>query len=172
MKRKILIISILLVVVTSISIYLYRYGINPNVIRIVNAEKIFEIKEVYPITRMEPDIYFYEDKKGVKRIYEPTDYYIVLTKNGSLCKYTTGSYIKGIKYSEYTIEKTKKLSKDEIKELTMEIDNLDDIKFDYYSSGGSFGSGGKGYCITQNDKTKHVDKNKLNNILKKYGFEF
>ena len=174
MKKKILIISIILVVVITISVLLYRYGINPKVIKIVNSEKIFEIQEVYIALRMQPDIYRdkVKDKKGVTRKYKSTTYYIVLTKDGTLCKYTTGSYIEGIKYSEYTIEKTKKLNKDEITKLTMEIESLKNIEFDYYSTDGSFRAGGIGYHIEQNGKTKHVDKNKLNDILNKYGFGF
>ena len=104
--KKIIGITFAVLVVIVIFIALFIDDISLIVIKI-NATKIKDILEseiVFQIDEInnnlfDIDLYSSTDAFGNEWIYVKEKNHIVLTKDGILCKYNTGSYVEKIKYS-------------------------------------------------------------------------
>lgn len=173
--KKVVLFTVLIIVVILIGIFVIycvnkndnKYKVDPEVIKIVNAEKEFEIEEVLPANYMDHYGTISTDEKGNEWRYTTPIDYIVLTSDGTLCSYTKGSYIIGVEYSEYKIKKTETLNTDEKNKLIESINNIDEvIEYDFYSFQNEYG-----YMLKQNNISRYVNHKMLNEILSEYGFE-
>lgn len=179
--KKIIGIIIVVLVAVGILIALFIDDISLIIIKIdaskikniLESETIFQIDEINN-KLFDIDLYSSNDAFGNEWIYVREKDHIVLTKDGILCKYTTGSYLKDIRYSGNKIVMKVKLSNEQIKNIADKIAELQDTT--QRDKDGNIIinntiSNSKKCMIYHNDTYKSVYTTSLNRILKEYGIE-
>ena len=165
MNKKIIFIVLILAIFLSIAMLLNNIvKINPKdygIEEIMQSNIIFRIDANFYGSDI--DLYSYKDEEGNEWIYRKAEHHLVLTKDGILCKYITGSYREEIPYSGYEIIKCKNLSKSQVKRLTEKIKQLENKEFNNMIENIE-------YRLYQNGNSKTIKLEDLNKILSEYEF--